>query len=183
MWSSCIAAGWESVSGARSFQRWRSRRGIDSAALSSPSSFVTHTCLSSPPLGPAALAFLPCHICHRRSVARVALGFKFNLVSIWCNCFERQPRRRVFSPVFCDPESPGPCRRPSHRCSSAIHKTSGFIPPKGHLNGATSYLHAGRPRGSFLKSVKVVQTVGLSRFYSFYQQSELRWRAAQVENR
>lgn len=106
-----------------------------------------HLSFLSPPLGPAALAFLPCHICHRRSVARVALGFKFNLVSIWCNCFERQPRRRVFSPVFCDPESPGPCRRPSHRCSSAIHKTSGFIPQKGHLNGATSYLHAEGQRG------------------------------------
>lgn len=50
--------------------------------------------------GPAALLFLPCHICHRRSVAGVALGFKFNLVSICCNCFERGPCLHVF-PLLC----------------------------------------------------------------------------------
>lgn len=76
----------------------------------------------SPSLGPAALPFLPCHICHRRSVARVALGFKFNLVSIWCNCFERQPWLRVF-PVFCDTESSPPFSRSSHCCGTTVHHT------------------------------------------------------------
>lgn len=52
------------------------------------------------PFGPAALLFLPCHICHGCSVAAVALGFKFNLVSICCNCFERRPCRHVF-PLLC----------------------------------------------------------------------------------
>ena len=53
-----------------------------------------------PSFGPAALPFLPCHICHRRSLAGVALGFKFNLVSICCNCFERWPCLHVF-PLLC----------------------------------------------------------------------------------
>lgn len=51
---------------------------------------------SIPPFSPTALPFLPSHICQRRSVAGVALGFKFNLVSICCNCFERQPCLHVF---------------------------------------------------------------------------------------
>lgn len=49
-----------------------------------------------PPFAPAALPLLHCHICHGRSVAAVALGFKFNLVPICCNCFERRPCLHVF---------------------------------------------------------------------------------------
>lgn len=60
-----------------------------------PFSYIT-----APTFGPAALPFLPCHICHGRSVASVALGFKFNLVSICCNCFERRPCLHVF-PLLC----------------------------------------------------------------------------------
>lgn len=61
--------------------------------ISYPSSslFLCDPHLSFPPTSPPSIgpAALPCHICHRHSVAYVALGFKFNLVSIWCNCFER----------------------------------------------------------------------------------------------
>lgn len=68
-----------------------------------------------------------CHICHWRSLGHVAPGLKFNLLPIWCNCFERRPyppratptpfffvKTNTYQCVYVDNSLPRLC----HRCMS-----------------------------------------------------------------